>query len=210
MIFDLSHSLENNMPLYPGTADPKFETVHTVENDGYKESQLKMCSHVGTHIDAPSHMLSDGRSLDLYPISYFTGKAIVVPCFEMEITKRHLESYLVNSGDFDFVLVHTNWSNYWGQEKYFKEFPVLTKEACEFILSLNIKGIGLDTPSIDPFHSREYENHMEVFKADGIIIENLKNLTNVSGQLVEFNAFPLSLKNADGAPVRAVAKTIKQ
>ncbi len=61
MYIDLSHKLHADMPLYPGTPKPVFEKVRNVKEHGYKESFIQLHSHTGTHMDAPSHMISDGK-----------------------------------------------------------------------------------------------------------------------------------------------------
>ena len=50
-IVDLTHTIAENMPVYPGTEGPKLTTANTYETDGFKETLLKMYSHTGTHMD---------------------------------------------------------------------------------------------------------------------------------------------------------------
>ena len=64
MIVDLTHTIEPEMPVYPGTPSPSMEAACTVERDGYRETMLHMVSHTGTHMDAPCHLLPGGETLD--------------------------------------------------------------------------------------------------------------------------------------------------
>ncbi len=105
----------------------------------------------------------------------------------------------------DFVLIKTGWDKLWGKPNYFENFPCLSKEACEWLVSKNIKGIGLDAISIDPVTSTDMVNHMIVLGSDIVIIENLKNLNLLGSEIVQFFTFPLNFINSDGSPVRAVA-----
>ena len=66
-VLDLTHTIAENMPVYPGTETPIFAGANTYEKDGFKETMLSMFSHTGTHMDAPAHMLLDGAALDSYP-----------------------------------------------------------------------------------------------------------------------------------------------
>lgn len=81
-VYDLTHTIQNDMPVYPGTEQPKLTTACTIEAVGYRETLLHMFSHTGTHMDAPAHMLLDGAALDSYPGEKFAGTAVVVDCRE--------------------------------------------------------------------------------------------------------------------------------
>ncbi|MFR8854739.1 MAG: cyclase family protein [Oscillospiraceae bacterium] len=79
-IVDLTHTIAENMPVYPGTEGPKLTTANTYETDGFKETLLKMYSHTGTHMDPPAHLYSHGKTLDRFPASHFEGRAFTVDC----------------------------------------------------------------------------------------------------------------------------------
>ena len=79
-IIDLTHTIAENMPVYPGTEGPKLTTANTYETDGFKETLLKMYSHTGTHMDPPAHLYSHGKTLDRFPASHFEGRAFTVDC----------------------------------------------------------------------------------------------------------------------------------
>lgn len=63
---ELTHTIRNDMPVYPGTEQPRLTTACTIDQCGYRETLLHMFSHTGTHMDAPAHMLRDGTALDCY------------------------------------------------------------------------------------------------------------------------------------------------
>ena len=56
-VYDLTHTIQNDMPVYPGTEQPKLTTACTIQEVGYRETLLHMYSHTGTHMDAPAHMI---------------------------------------------------------------------------------------------------------------------------------------------------------
>ena len=100
-VYDLTHTIQNDMPVYPGTEQPKLTTACTIEAVGYRETLLHMFSHTGTHMDAPAHMLLDGAALDRYPGEKFAGTAVVVDCREREsISLPLLQSYDLDGVDF--------------------------------------------------------------------------------------------------------------
>lgn len=73
--FDLSCQIYSDMPVYPGDPRVTVEQVHQIEKEGWRLSYLKMPSHVGTHVDALSHMDSKGTTIDKIPIERFCGWA---------------------------------------------------------------------------------------------------------------------------------------
>jgi kynurenine formamidase len=105
----------------------------------------------------------------------------------------------------EFLLLHTGWSRYWGSERYFNNYPVLSPEAANWLSSFGIKGFGLDTISADTVDSQDYQVHKALLQKNIIIIENLANLADLPCNQFEFSCFPLSFEDADGSPVRAVA-----
>ena len=55
-VMDLTQTIGETMPVYPGTEQPKLTQTNTIEKDGFKETLLRMYSHTGTHMDAPAHI----------------------------------------------------------------------------------------------------------------------------------------------------------
>ncbi len=79
-IIDLTHTIKEEMPVYPGTEPPVLRVANTIEKDHFKETLLSMYSHTGTHVDAPAHVFAGKMTLDAFPASQFTGKALVIDC----------------------------------------------------------------------------------------------------------------------------------
>lgn len=73
-IIDLTHFIEEKMPVFPGTEPPRIIQKNTIKKDGFAEKLFTMYSHTGTHIDAPSHMIEGGHSLNDFSIEKFIGK----------------------------------------------------------------------------------------------------------------------------------------
>ena len=81
-IFDITRVMQK-APRYPGTPPFSMQQVSTLEEDGYNERELTFYSHVGTHADAQSHFLPDGRSIDEMPPERYVG-----PCRVLSIPGR--------------------------------------------------------------------------------------------------------------------------
>ena len=208
-VIDLTHTITENMPVYPGTEPPKLTVPCTVEKDGFKETLLHMFSHTGTHMDSPAHLIENGTPLDSFDGSQFVGSALVIDCSELKESGRigmpFIEQNRQLAEKADFLLFRTDWDNKWGTADYFEDFPCITSEVADFIVSSGKKGVGLDVISIDPIGT-ELLNHKKILGQNTImIIENLCNLKQLGSGLFTFIAAPLKFENADGAPIRALA-----
>ncbi len=211
-IIDLTQLINSSMTLYPGTVPTSIEKYNTIEKDGFAELKLTFCTHIGTHIDAPCHILKNMKSLDQFPVDKFIGKAFIISLKnEKEICLEFLESFKERLAEVEFVLFYTGWQFKWNTKKYFDDFPSLTKEAAEWLTTFNIKGIGFDAISADKVDFNETDlsvalrNHNILLEKEIIIIENLTNLDKLPETVFTFQCFPLKVENADGSPVRAVA-----
>lgn len=205
-LIDLSHPLSCHMPVYPGTPAPAAEPLYTMERHGFRETALRLTSHTGTHMDAPAHMLPHGKELDQYDASAFAGRGFVLDCWgQHAITKEMLLRHEMAIRRCDWLLFYTGWDAYWGSERYFSGFPVLTAEAAELAAHLGLKGVGEDCISLDPCGDPSFPNHMTILGSGLLNVENLQGLGPLAGREFTFLALPLPLPHADGAPCRAAA-----
>lgn len=205
-ILDLTHTIAEGMPAYPGTEPPTLQQANTVEQDGFAEKRLTMYSHTGTHVDAPAHMLSGAPTLDQLGVGHFVGTACVIDVVgQAVIHPSVLEAQAALVEGCAFVLFHTGWARHWGQDRYFADFPVLSLEAARWLAGRGLKGVGFDAISVDAVGSTEFQNHFVFFRAGMICVENLVGLETLAGKRFLFSCLPLKLAAADGSPVRAVA-----
>lgn len=207
-IIDLSHRITGEMPSYPGTPAPVITLLYTVQGQGFAEHSVTLSTHTGTHIDAPSHMIDNGRSLDSFTLECFAGSGAVLDLSATEgslITIETLKRMRKEIEGRDFVLLHTGWARYWGTEQYFHGYPVLSVEAAEWLAGLNLKGVGVDMISLDKPESTDYPLHRIFLEKNTILIENLADLYRLIGREFLFCCLPLKIAGAEASPVRAVA-----
>ncbi len=207
-LIDLTHVVKPGMTVFPGTEAPVFEVGSSIDKDGFEEKKITMFSHTGTHMDAPAHIIAGARRLDEFPIGKFSGQACVVDVdsndavkIDVEVLKSRGEAIL----ESDFVILRSGWSQLWDSDEYFRNFPVLSPEAAQWLVEANIKGVGLDMISVDECDSTDFAVHNILLGADLVIIENLTNLELLPDSVFSFYCFPLRIDQADGSPVRAVA-----
>ncbi len=209
-IIDLTHTITEDMTVYPGTETPKLLLAGSYEKDGFRETRLEICTHTGTHMDPPAHVFPNRTTLDQFPPEQFIGKALVIDCRDLKegqaITMKYIQKYGEKAEQADFLLFNLGWDKYWGTEAYFGSYPCIDDEVLNYIIEGKYKGIGFDVIGLDPIDDENLTRHKKLFETCDIVnIENLKNLHLCKNDLVNFSCCPLKLKNSDGAPVRAVA-----
>ncbi len=214
--YDLSHPIADGMPVYPGDPPVGVETLASIGTDGYHQTALRIDTHTGTHIDAPAHMIDDGRSLSAFPLETFRFAGQHVDCTgfkpRAEIGLEKLTSGI--DGDLsealDLLVVETGWDDYWETDRYF-EHPFLSTDAAKWVADRGLH-LGIDTPNVDPTPTANaaddepagYPVHRHLLGAGRLLVENLRGLSRLAGRF-ELQAYPLSIQGGDGAPVRAVA-----
>ena len=138
-IIDLTHTISEDMPVYPGTEPPMLKPANTYEKDGFRETLLSLYSHTGTHVDPPAHLFADRTTLDALPIEQFAGKALVIDCTRLAegeaIRMNELEQAGIEKAETaDFLLFHLGWDKRWGTDSYFGDYPCIDDEVLRFIL----------------------------------------------------------------------------
>ena len=227
-IIDLSRTITPGMQGFPGDAAPAIERR---EDGGFRTASLSLCSHAGTHVDAPAHLSSQSVTLDMMPPETFWGLALLADVraaagrgIEIADLAPHAEKLAVRAAagrgieiadlaphaeklaEADFLLLRTGWEEKFGKEEYLAGFPTLSREAAQYALSLGIRGFGFDTISADAVDSETCPIHRTLLGAGALIIENLRGLYALpEGETFLLAALPMPLAGADGAPARVMA-----
>ncbi len=209
-LIDLSHVIAPGMPQWPGDQQPLKIHRHSEHGpDSHMSSSLEFGCHVGTHLDGALHFLAGQPALDEVPVERFAGMALVIEATKKDQGSNKPEALPVdllsghNLTEVDFVLFHTGWDRHWGTEEYYRHWPWLSGELAALLAASNLKGVGLDTPSLDNFNGSEA--HDRCAAAGMVNIENLTGLDALVGTVVHFMAVPLKLFQTEASPVRAVA-----
>lgn len=203
---DLTYPLSAGMPVYPGDPQVEVDEVLTIPADGCSVRSVHLGTHSGTHLDAPAHVIPDGRTVDRVLPGELTGPAAVLQPPDLvpgqRIDAAMLAAAWGETGGYPpVVLVATGWDRYWGTDDY-QRHPVLTTDAASALVAVGVHVIGVDTAS--PDGADDLAVHRIILGADHLIIENLRGLTELPA-VAEFTALPLPVAGADGALVRAVA-----
>lgn len=204
MIIDLTHIVEDGMPVYPGDAETVLVQSKQISADYYNNHQLSSNMHAGTHIDGPMHLLDCKEYLNEFPLDQFVGDACLLNAAGQDIID-YKEEYEQLIQENQIVIIYTGHSERYGQPAYFTEHPILTVAFAELLIRKRVKMIGLDTPSPDKY---PFEVHKCLFQNKILIAENLTNvkeLLNVNA--FEIIALPLRIR-ADSSLARVIARQI--
>ena len=205
-LIDLSHNIDPSTPVFPGSPSTKIDQISTISADSYSEVHIHINSHTGTHVDFPAHIIEGGKAVDDFPVNHFYGRAMIISVDgRVPIQIDHLEPYAEAIATVDFLLLHTGWSNYWGDGHYFVAHTYLVPEAAKWLCGFMLKGVGIDSLSVDPMGSLSLPAHRLLLEKDIVIIENLTNLAAIDVEEFDFSCLPLKIVASDGSPVRAVA-----
>lgn len=206
---DLTFPIEEAMPVWPGDPRPEFREVKSLEQDGYAIQSIRFSNHLGTHLDAPSHIVHGGRTLDRIPLETLIGKAVLLDFTSKgkkdRITRRDLETCgnLLHKGTR--VLIRTGWDSHYGSTIFFQDFPCLTLEAAQELADRRIALLGMDTPSPSPVDDPEQGIHKTLLGAGIVLLECLTNLHRIRGNECDLMVLPPLFKGFSGSPCRAVA-----
>lgn len=212
---DLSQPLWEGSDRAGRTRAPRFESLMDIEHDHFSMMEYTFVSHIGTHLDAPSHFIPGGRSIEQIPLDRVTGPGVVLDVAGKANTGIDADA-LSRSGPVpepdEIVLIRTGWDEKAGTPAYFRH-PYLLQSAVQWLIEHHVKLVGLDliTPEIPesvrkgPF---SWPVHRALLGNDVLLIENVCNMKPLLGQRVEVLAAPISIKGGDGSPVRLLARPL--
>jgi len=208
---DLSLTISESIPTFPGSPKPQFIAWSDIKDDGYNLELLFLSSHTGTHLDAPYHFVKNGLKINQIPLDRLIGKAILIKLKKTRnspITKSDITSFEKKNGkipNHSSIFFYTEWQKNLKKDNYFTENPGLDSSSAKYLATKKINLVGIDSPSIDLGKDESFSVHHILSKNNILIVENLANMNKIQSKEFHFTILPLKLKDATGSPVRAVA-----
>lgn len=181
------------------------------EEDWYIMHRVVMDNHIGTHVEVPYHCYPDRADLASMPVEHFIGTAAILDLrgyganqpIPLEAA-QHAADAAGGVGDGEMAFIMTGWSQHYGSDLYLTP-PYLTREAVCWLMDQGIKILGVDTSgAMDPDSPHRF-NHLPIFDAGGVYIENLTNLEAVPNGRVTVLALPPAIEGLEAWMVRVVA-----
>lgn len=174
--------------VYEGDPKPSLKYIKSIENgDDYNLSEISLCSHTGTHIDAPFHFDPDGEKIGDMRLSTFYGKCTVVSIKGI-LTGEDMEKLLPFCKKR--LILHGDGEAY------------ISLSAALVIADSGIVLIGTDGVSISTAFD-EAKVHMELARKGVAVLEGL-SLSGIHDGEFTLCAFPLKVSEAEAAPCRAI------
>lgn len=203
-IHDISVPLSPELPFYPGDVPVSLSPWTSLANgDAANLTRLTLCTHSGTHLDAPRHFNDQGATIDKVPLDLLIGKALVAEVHgALEIGVKELERLPIKG--YHRVLLKTENSALWNLSTFSPDYVALSVDGARFLVGAGVKLIGIDYLSVESFQGKG-EVHQTLLDNGVLILEGL-NLSKVTHGEYELICLPLMIKGGDGAPARALLR----
>ena len=195
-LYDISQEVFG-CKVFPGDPSPQRKIMLSIANgDVCNLTELTMCAHNGTHVDAPFHFIDGGKTIDQVDLDKFIGIAYVAE-HEGDISADDARRILDQAKKCDpasaeRILVKGN--------------ATMTKEGAEVFAAANIKLFGNESQTVGP-EDAPMEVHLIMLGAQVVLLEGIRLAAVPEGAYL-LNAAPINLGGADGAPCRATLMTI--
>lgn len=208
----LSHIITKKTPLYGGADDIDIRPdKQIIKGDSCNTSVFEFPSHTGTHMDAPYHFLSNGKTIDAYtPGAFIYNSPVVV---DVAVPQGRLispgEMNIDLPADTDLILIRTGFEKWRGTKHYWNDGPGLAPELMESFLGNcpDLRAVGMDFISISSLKHRETgrKAHHAFLDRNILLIEDM-HLESLAGssRLSRVIALPVRFHRGDGSPCTIV------
>lgn len=232
-ILDMTYGYDEDTIYWPNATSFKLTSEFrgmTEQGYWYAANFYAASEHGGTHADAPLHFAKNGRTIDQIPLTEWIGPAVKIDVRQQCTRDR---DYLLSVEDIKkweekygripaeaWVIMYTGIGTLFypdpqrvlGTKKKGLSalpelsFPAFSREAAEFLIKQrDIKGIAIDTPSIDYGKSHDFLVHRTICGANKLGLENIANLDKLPVLGAILYVIPMSIKGGTGAPARVFA-----
>lgn len=208
-LYDVSVAVSPKIPVWPNTQVVEFNQTLSLDNgDIVTDTIIKMSVHTGTHIDAPSHFLVSGSTVEQVPLDILVGETYVAVLDHVSaITAECLEGLALPS-ETCRLLLKTQNSELWRNDSsdFDDNFVALTFDAAQWVVDQGIKLIGIDYLSIQRYNDGP-ETHQILLGANVVVVEGL-DLSEVPEGSYELICLPVKFKGLEGAPSRVILREL--
>ena len=216
---DLSHVFSEDFPSFPGSPPNSRQTAVTIERNGFYGQTWDIWEHSCTHIDAPGHFIAGGRKTPQLRLRELVRPIVVVDISrraerenDTEVTRADLRRFERRHGRIPrgaIVAMHSGWEARAGSQEAYRNgmrFPGFGVEAVSWLLARRgIRGIAVDTLSLDRGSSQTFDTHKTLLGADRFGIENIRNLKALPPRGATVYVGVIPWREGSGGPARVFA-----
>lgn len=202
---DVTRPITPGMTHWPGDPDVEVERLSNIDRgDSCNTSRVVLCTHTGTHIDAPLHYIRDGAAVEAAPLAVFMGPAQVIEVDDpVSIRRAHLENHDIQPGSR--ILFKTRNSLIDWDGAFQRDYVHISSEAAQYLAERGVVLVGVDYMSVGGFYQDMVQTHVALLGANIWVIENL-DLRQVTAGEWEIICLPLKIQGGDGAPARVLMR----
>jgi arylformamidase len=205
-IIDISPMISEDLAVWPGDTSLRREVLCDLsKGDNIDLSTIHATVHLGAHADAPRHYHRAGNTMEAVPLDAYIGPCAVVTVQGAPLILPEHCAEAVKSG-VKRILFKTK--SYPDPQEFNKDFTAFHASTLEMLGQAGVILVGIDTPSVDPFDSKDLPAHQQLFEHKMANLEGLV-LNHVDDGIYELIALPLRLKGFDASPVRAILRPLK-
>lgn len=201
-IIDISWPISNQMTTYKNKQDVLISATRTWESHHSRESILSCGIHTGTHVDAPSHFLEQGKTIDQINLNQLIGVCQVFDLTHIPDRITALDLQQLDFTNCQRALFKTKNSLEPAIGLFNPHFVYLDQSAASYLATKKLLAVGVDGLGIER-NQPQHETHKILFEQDILIIEGLR-LGHVTPGFYELICLPLALVGTDGALARAI------
>jgi arylformamidase len=206
VLYDVSPPLTTSRAVWPGDSPLSREVLlELARGDSVTLSTLRATVHLGAHADAPSHYGKDASDIASRSLELYLG-----PCEVMRVAvargERVTPAQLPRAVGAPRLLLATG--TFPDPTRFNEDFAALSAELVDQLHLEGVRLVGIDTPSVDLFSSKDLPAHRRFLAHDMAILEGLV-LDGVPEGSYELIALPLRLEGFDASPVRAVLRSLR-
>jgi arylformamidase len=207
LLYDITPPITSKLAVWPGdTAASREVLLEMARGDNITLSTLRTTVHLGAHADGPNHYGKNAPAIHQRALDYYLGPCQVIRVNAPRASRIKPELLGINA-PAPRVLLATG--SYPDPENWNPDFAALSVELIDFLHERGVITIGIDTPSVDLFESKDLPAHQAILRHNMSILEGLV-LKDVPEGSYELIALPLSLVGFDASPVRAVLRRSDQ
>lgn len=202
---DVTRPITTGMLHWPGDPDVEVDLIADMsKGDSCNVSRLIMCTHTGTHMDAPVHFLRDGAGVEAAPLEVLMGPARVIAIDDLVSVRRaELEKHAIQAGER--ILFRTRHSFMPWDGEFQMDFVHIAADAALFLVERKVSLVGIDYMSVGGFYHDMVETHVALLGAGIWIVENL-DLREITPGDYEMICLPMKIVGCDGAPARVLMR----
>ena len=221
-VVDLTHTLGPDFPTFSAQPQIEFETMVTLQKDGYNMYRWLLVEHTGTHIDAPFHFADDGLSADAIPVENLVVPLVVVDIRQKaqddpdaQLTPDDLEAFESANGPIPeraCVAMLSGWDRHVGSEMFrgaddqgVMHFPGFHVEAAQALMERDAAGIAVDTLSLDHGPSPDFATHYAWLPSNRWGLEAVAKLGELPATGATLVVGGPRIAGATGGPSRVLA-----